>query len=250
MRKFVLISAIICSIANPGSIYSGTAQKADKTILLDQVPNQLSKRIEKVSSFDIEYGNDPGASLGFQRGGKETEKLGPNAFKVNQDGTITICDPVHKKVFLLNTTKNNKTKLKAIEPYTFERVSEIQTENPNHAVKVRDTGIDKADIIYPGSPPKSVRIKIDGPLASVRIIGVTAGYDVFVLVERFVELGSLAVTREVIVLNASGELEARLKIDDAPFVPPAREFQLADDGSLYRMIPGDKSVTFRRYEVR
>jgi hypothetical protein len=226
-------------------IHSGTSKKADKTIALDELPHQHAKQLQMISSFDIEYGNDPETSLGFQPGGNETEKLAPNAFRVNQDGTITICDPVHKEIFLLSSEKV----LKAIEPYTFARVLEIKNESRNLNIRTENTGADTADIIYTDSPG-TVRIQINGPLASVRVIGVTTGGYVYVLVERFIELGSLAVTREVIVLDSTGKLEARMQIDDVSSVPPVIEFQLTHDGSLYRMIPGDKSVTFIHYEVR
>jgi len=96
----------------------------------------------------------------------------------------------------------------------------------------------------------SIQIEIGGPLASVRLLGVNATGDVFVVVERFVKRGQLAVTRQVLVLSPTGVLKARLEVLGEPTLHPERELVLGPDGALHRMVPGDKAVSFQRWEVQ
>ena len=252
MFRFLLGSIFFCFALYPQVASCGTAKKADKTVSLDELPSKKSLQFEEVERFKLDYGEDVDTTYGFQPGVNETNKLAPNAFEVKKDGTILVADPVHKKIFSLKRARDGRIILSVVDSYKYDRLPGVKHKSSkNKNVSVKKTGADTADIIFDSNTaPKTVRLKIKGPLASVRLIGVNKGGDAFVVVERFVKLGSLAVEREVLVVSSNGETRARLKIDDVPFVPPVVEFQLAPDGSLYRMIPGDESVTFVRWEVR
>jgi len=248
LQSCILTFFILC----PTIIFGGTAQKANKTILLDHLPPQFSVKIEMVARFEIDYGHDPETTLGLQPGGNETNRLAPNAFEVDQNGSITIHDPVHKKVFKLEKTRSGYQSLKVVAPYVYDSVAKIKSRNRDFGrVKVESTGADTADIVFQnGESTRIVRLKIDGPLASTKIAGINGMGDLFMVIERFKKLGSLEVEKEILVLDSEGVPKTRLKLDTKAFAPPIVEFVLAPDGSLYRMIPGEESVTFVRFEVR
>ncbi len=241
-----------CLLLYPQVISCGTPNTADRTVQLNALSDQSLTAFEEVSRFSIPYGTDKESTLGFQPGGNETQRLAPNAFTVAEDGRITVHDPVHRKVWVSQKSGDGAISLRAEGPYQYAAVAALKDQSrKNDAVKVEKTGADTADVSYNRDGlESSVRLEFDGPLASIQISGVNKGGDAFLLIERFVEMGSLVVSREVLVLAATGEIKARLRIDDTPAAPPVVEFQLAPDGSLYQMIPNESSVIFVRFEVK
>ena len=101
-----------------------------------------------------------------------------------------------------------------------------------------------------GHDGTQVQVEIGGPLASIRLIGVSAALDTFLLVEQFRERGRVEVDRRVLVLGASGALKASLELEGNPAVSVVRDLVLGPRGDLHRMLPGDRGVTFSRWEVR
>ncbi len=108
----------------------------------------------------------------------------------------------------------------------------------------------EAGLITKAPGGEQIQVEIGGPLASMRLIGVNAGGDTFLMVERFRHRGKLAVDRQVMVLGPEGALKARLDVVGEPTLHPEREFVLGPRGALHRMVPGDQSVAFLRWEVR
>jgi hypothetical protein len=247
-----LLGSIVCSfVLYPQVISCATSKKADNTVELDRPLPSSSSRFERVLMFEIEYGKDAETTLGFQPGGDEKEKMAPNAFEVEAEGSILVSDPVHRKNYKLKRNRDGQVTLQNVGPYSFSNLPGKAKNNADKTVRVLKTGAETADIVFAdGDPSRTVRLKIDGPLASIKLIGVRTGGEAVVLVSRFKELGSMDVEREILLVHSTGETKARLKVDGAAFAPPVVEFQLAPDGSLYRMIPGDESVTFVRWEVR
>jgi hypothetical protein len=101
-----------------------------------------------------------------------------------------------------------------------------------------------------GHDGTQVQVEIGGPLASIRLIGVSAARDTFLLVEQFRERGRVEVDRRVVVLGASGALKASLELEGNPAVSVVRDLVLGPRGDLHRMLPGDRGVIFSRWEVR
>ncbi len=108
----------------------------------------------------------------------------------------------------------------------------------------------EAGLVTLGQDGTQVQLEIGGPLASIRLIGVSATRDTFLLVEQFRERGRLEVDRRVVVLDAAGGLKATLEIEGNAAVPVVRDLVLGPRGDLHRMLPGDRGVTFSRWEVR
>lgn len=108
----------------------------------------------------------------------------------------------------------------------------------------------EAGLITTAFDARRIQVELGGPLASIRLIGVNATGDTFVLVERFRQRGRLAVDRQVVVLDSTGALKALLPVHGEPAVHPVRELVLGPGGALHRMVPGTGGVTFQRWEVR
>ncbi len=108
----------------------------------------------------------------------------------------------------------------------------------------------EAGLITMAPGGKQIQVELGGPLASIRLIGVNGAGDIFVIVERFVQRGRLAVNRHVLVIAATGALKAQLQVIGAPAIHPVREFVLGPRGALHRMVPGTQGVAFLRWEVR
>jgi hypothetical protein len=95
-----------------------------------------------------------------------------------------------------------------------------------------------------------IQVEVGGPLASIRLIGVNAAGDVFLIVERFRERGRLDVDRHVVVLDSTGALKALMQVHEVPAIHPVRELVLGPQGRLHRMVPGTRGVTFVQWELR
>jgi hypothetical protein len=108
----------------------------------------------------------------------------------------------------------------------------------------------EAGLVTMGTHGRRIQVEIGAPLASIRLLGESASGDIFLVIEQFRERRRLAVDRQIVLLDASGALKARLPVIDQPAVHPTREFALAPDGSVHQMVPGLQGVTFVRWEVR
>jgi hypothetical protein len=189
--------------------------------------------------------------IGFEPGGNERQTLGPAWFEVDREGGILLADPVHRKIFRLTRSPAGKPGIAAVRSLGPREGLPPAIGTPTPVVKAIKTGAESGEIVFgEGENRERVGLELGGPLASLRLVGVCRGGDAIVAVERFRELGKLAVDREILRVSRAGEIVARIPVVGAAAAPPAREFFLAPDDTLYRMVPGTDSVVFLRWVLR
>ncbi|HUU01979.1 MAG TPA: hypothetical protein VM425_11085 [Myxococcota bacterium] len=220
------------------------AEVVQPDVIVDITRARPTHRLVETSRLELAYGDAPGA-IGFEPAGDERRANGPDAFEVDARGDYIVADPVHR--VLLRVALRSKVPV----------VSEIgalplRGEAPaafSSAVRVTKCNAEAGLVsVAPGG--KQIQVEVGGPLASIRLIGVSTAGDIFLIVERFIKRGKLAVDRQVVVLDSSGALKALLQVRDKPAVHPGRDFVLGPKGTLHRMVPGTQAVAFVRFEVR
>jgi len=230
----------------PQLISCGTPHTAERTVRVDDAaPSELALTLE----LEIPYG-ESADTLGFVPAGDEHEARGPNMFQVADGDKLLVSDPVRGKLFAVEITAGGEAVLETIATLGPRPRPELMEPDCAPAARARKISAEQGEVIFElADGPRAVEIDAAGPLASLRVLGVDRAGRAVVLLERFLELGKLAVDRELLAIDPAAGLVARRAIADAPVVPPLREF-VFKGSALYRMVAGDTSVVFTRFEVR
>jgi hypothetical protein len=247
MRYLGLIGFLVASLS-PSLASCAEAKRPETTIVLAQ-PAQ-SPTLAAKHWLEVPYG-ETDTEIGFQAGGNEQQPLGPTWFEVDNSGGILVADPVHRKLFHIARGNSGAPVLKVSRPLGPRESLPPQGNHPGTAIEVIKTGAESGEVVFgEQGNARHVGIEIGGPLATLRLVGVTERGDAVVVLEKFRELGKLAVDREIIAINPEGKILTRYPLDDQLVAaPPEIEFFVAPDGYLYRMIPGKESVVFTRREL-
>jgi hypothetical protein len=246
VTRYLTIISLLWVGLYPQLISCGTPRSADRTVRLD---DPASAEFVTTLALEIPYG-ETADTFGYIPAGDEQEARGPNSFLLADDGKIQVRDPVRGVLFAFDPAAGATPKLETIAQLGPRPDQVLLGPDSAPAARVIKTSAETGEVIFErADEPRRVEIDVGGPLASLRLLGVDRGGRALVLVERFRELGQLAVDRELLAVGPEAGLVARRALDDAPAVPPLREFFLADDG-LYRMVAGERAVVFTRYEVQ
>jgi len=234
----VLIIGLGCL---PGK--AGEVVHPDVLVHLTQV--QPTHRLVEVSRVELAYGDSPDA-IGFEPGGNERQAIGPSAFEVDRQGDYLVADPVHHQRVRVSLVTGNPV-VSGAGALSFR--PSVNADDGVREVRVTKCNAE-AGLISLGPAGRKIQVEIGAALASIRLIGVNSGGDIYLVVEQFKERRKLAVDRLVLVLDSTGELKARMPVLDRPAVHPDRDFMLGPDDVLHRMVPGTQAVRFIRWEVR
>jgi hypothetical protein len=193
---------------------------------------------------ELGYGGAPSA-IGFEPAGEERQADGPSAFEVDARGDYIVADPVHQ-VLVRVALKSGVTIVSEIGTLPRRGGNLTTTKSAVSVIKCNA----EAGLVTLAPGGKQVQVEVGGPLASMRLIGVNEAGEPFLIVERFIKRGQLAVDRQIVVLDSNGSLKALLAVKEKPAVHPERDFVLGPRGALHRMLPGTTAVAFVRWEVR
>jgi hypothetical protein len=243
MRVFIfgLVTALICGLAvQPG--YAAKVVQPD--IIVHIALEKPTHRLVETARVELAYGEAP-LAIGFEPAGNERQANGPGAFEVDARGDYIVADPVHK-VLVRVAIKSGIPIISEIGALPRRGGGLTTSKSALRVVKVNA----EAGLVTLSPGGKQVQVEVGGPLASIRLIGVNASGDTFLIVERFVKRGQLAVDRQIVVLDSNGALKALMAVKGKPAVHPERDFVLGPRGALHRMLPGTTAVAFVRWEVR
>ena len=246
MLRYLMIISMLWVGLYPQMISCGTPRTAERSVRVDDA---ATSELVVTLELEIPYG-ESADTLGFTPAGDEHEARGPNMFQVADGGQLLVSDPVRGKLFAIETAAGGDPVLEPVATLGPRPRPELMGPDCASAARARKTSAEHGEVIFElADGPHAVEIDASGPLASLRVLGVDRAGRAIVLLERFRELGELAVDRELLAIDPADGLVARREIADAPVVPPLREFVFRD-GALYRMVAGDTAVVFTRYEVR
>jgi hypothetical protein len=245
MTRLSALLTAICLAAIPEALSCAEATPADATV---HARDEAKASLVRVAEIDITYGFGA-QSLGFSLAGGEREALGPCAIEVLDDGTIRLADTLRRALFDVRVDAQGRPSVTPAGALP-RRIEARSSGLPAVARAIKTSGEDGAIIFTENGAQHRVAVATGGPLAAIRLIGVDRSGRAFAVVERYRELGKTAIDREVIVVDRSGALVAKLALPEVPAVRPVVELFLAPDGALYRLAADADLVRVTRYEVR
>jgi hypothetical protein len=244
--RYLMIISLLWVGLYPQLISCGTPRTADRTVRTD---DPVAAAFAVTLEVEIPYGETPD-SLGFTPAGDERQARGPDSFRVADDGRILVRDPVRGKLFAFDPGAGGSPALEAVADLGPRPDPSLLDPPRADGARVVKTSGETGEVVFESADgTRKVELDAAGPLASLRLLGIDPAGRAIVLLERFRELGRLAVDRELLAVDPQTGLVARRPIDGAPTVPPLREFLLVG-GALFRMVAGETAVVFTRYEVQ
>ena len=246
MARKALIAIALGMFLYSHVVSCGTPISPKETIVNAAVAGVKGELVE-TSRFEVEYGDD---SIGFSQAGPEHQALGPKAFWVDTAGSVLVADSVHGRFVCLEPDDSDVAVTH--DDGTIDDLHPMFTPRDRGADFPRTVklGAQSGAVDFGEGSEHRVRLVFDRSLASLRIVGMDNRSRAFVLVEFFSKPGSVEVDRVMMVVSSEGLETGELRIDGIPSLPVAREFMVAPDGSLYRMLPLDDRVVFHRWEVK